>query len=79
MAKIRSDWDYTPPGLLCDECGERLETLCAYDTGDGWLFFWSCEDLHEQNDDTKGMIEGWIFAEDYVTGKEVTECGLVWV
>ena len=33
-----------PLGAFCPDCRHLLTKICAVDTGDGWAFFWECED-----------------------------------
>jgi hypothetical protein len=40
----------------CYECKKSRNRLCAYDTGDGWFFFWECE--NGCGTDEEGIV-GW--------------------
>jgi hypothetical protein len=31
------------PELPCEECGKVMNKIVAYYDGDGWSFFWDCE------------------------------------
>jgi hypothetical protein len=42
---------------LCSCCNEVMNKLCAYDTGDGWMFFWECKNNCGETDEAG--IEDW--------------------
>lgn len=33
-----------PTGETCSHCGKPLSNLVALWTGDGWIFFWECDE-----------------------------------
>lgn len=45
-----------PPGQICLMCDKPRNILVAVDSGDGWLFFWECEEGCGEADEP---IENW--------------------
>ena len=55
----------------CEHCGKEMNKR-AYHTGDGWSLHWDCDLRCSDNEDR--YIE-WPFDGNWMTAKELEECG----
>ena len=67
--------DYPGMSDVCRRCNTDIK-IYAYHTGDGWSFFWDCEEQHV-SDRGKGDIVGWFpFLFGWATGKDLGRIGI---
>ena len=62
---------------LCITCYQKPR-IFAHNTGDGWVFFWDCDEQHiiDRNGDSS-MIVGWFpFLFGWATGKDLERIGI---
>jgi hypothetical protein len=71
------------PGMsdYCKRCDSDIK-IYAHHTGDGWYFFWDCEDQHVSDHHIARSIEddsliGWFpFLFGWATGKDLERIGI---
>ena len=69
--------DYPGMSDICRICDTDIK-IRAYNTGDGWLFFWDCEEQHlVDGDSSDEYIDGWFpFLFGWATGKDLERIGI---
>jgi hypothetical protein len=64
-----------PPDAACASCGKFINHICAHNTGDGWVFYWQCDDGCGEWD---GYIEDWypFWFGAWCKGKDLERLGI---
>ncbi len=74
MPRIKTPFPPAPHGGHCPQCNNPLK-MYAYNVGDGWVFWWDCEDacLGDEN-----LIEDWYPFRwgAWATGDELAKIGI---
>jgi len=63
-----------PPHKKCSFCGKPLNVPCVYNTGDGWIGFWECEELHGEDEEYMSD-DWWPFIDDVATEDDFRRIG----
>ena len=64
------------PVDVCASCKTDIK-IYAHNTGDGWYFFWDCENQHVSNFDYEPYLVGWFpFLFGWANGKDLERVGI---
>ena len=77
LPKIPTQKPIYPGAPICPEC-HAPPTIHAYNTGDGWMFFWDCDGQHivDRRGD-KANIVGWFpFLFGWANGRDLEKIGI---
>ena len=79
LPKIPTRQPGHPSGsTFCSLCHTDIK-IYAYNTGDGWLFFWDCEQQHISNygEENEFYIKDWFpFLFGWATGADLEKIGI---
>jgi hypothetical protein len=75
LPKIPTRKPNAPHGGYCPKCCKDMD-IHAYDTGDGWMFWWDCENEHWMDKEMM-MIIGWFpFVFGWATYDDLRRIGI---
>ncbi len=76
LPKIATRKPAAPHNGYCPKC-RKLFAIHAYNTGDGWDFWWDCENEHWLEEDIT-HITGWFpFVFGWANGKDLAKIGIM--
>jgi hypothetical protein len=75
MPKIKNKFPDAPCGGYCPKCYKPLR-ICAYNTGDGWYFWWDCENEHWLEEDITKIIDWFPFVFGWCSGNDLRKIGI---
>ena len=69
--------DYPGMSDVCKKCNTDIK-IHAYNTGDGWYFFWDCDEQHiiDKVGDEAGIVGWFPFLFGWATAKDLEGIGI---
>lgn len=75
LPKIKTKFPDAPHGGYCPLCHDPL-IIHAYNTGDGWDFWWDCENEHWLEEEITHIIGWFPFVFGWANSKDLLKIGI---